>query len=44
MSKNAQKAKANFEAGFWKENDLKRLVEKGWLTEAEYKEIVGEAE
>lgn len=42
MSKNAQKAKAFYEAGFWKKNDLKRLVEKGWLTESEYKEIVGE--
>lgn len=42
MSKNGEKAKKNYEAGFWNKTALRNLVKKGWLTSSEYRDITGE--
>lgn len=42
MSNVYKMAKKYYEDGLWDKNRLKALVEKGKLTEDEYKEITGE--
>lgn len=41
MSGKYKKVKGYYNSGFWTENMLKNAVKKGWITEEEYKEIVG---
>lgn len=41
--KNIDIATKNFNAGFWTDDMIKRLVKKGKLTPEEYETIVGEA-
>ena len=41
-SKNFEKYKGYYEAGYWNMEMLKNVVKKGKLTKAEYKEITGE--
>ena len=38
---NFEKAKAYYDRGLWTKSMLKNLVKKGFITEAEYNEIVG---
>lgn len=40
-SKNFAKVKAFFDQGVWGENRVGDAIIKGWITEAEYKEITG---
>lgn len=39
---NFEKAKYYYDKGLWNEARLQALVAKGWLTEEEYKDIIGE--
>lgn len=41
-SKNFYKVKDYYDKGLWKESRVREAVVKGWITEEEYKEIVGE--
>lgn len=41
MSKNAQKAKSYYDRGLWTKQMLANLVAKGFITQAEFDEIVG---
>lgn len=41
-SKNFYKVKNWYDTGYWKEPRVREAVVKGWITEDEYKEIVGE--
>lgn len=43
MSDIYEKAKENYEKGFWSKKMLKALVKKGSITPAEYETITGEA-
>lgn len=36
-----EKVKAYYDRGLWSEARVKLAVEKGWITEEEYAEIVG---
>ena len=35
--------KGYYDSGLWKKKAVKNAVKKGWITEAEYEEITGEA-
>lgn len=35
------KVKNYYDRGFWKESRVREAVVKGWITEAEYDEIIG---
>ena len=37
-----EKVKHYYDNGFWSKTRVKNAVVKGWITEAEYKEITGE--
>lgn len=41
-SENYEKVKGYYDNGNWSIDRVKRAVVKGWITEAEYKEITGE--
>lgn len=43
MSTKYEKVKGYFERGLWSKVWVKNAVGKGWITEAEYEEITGEA-
>lgn len=42
MSNKYEKVKEYYDSGFWTDTMLKNAVRKGWITEEEYEEIVGE--
>lgn len=42
-SKNFEKVKRYYDEGNWTKKMVRNAVVKGWITEAEYTEIVGEA-
>lgn len=42
MSKKYEKVKKYYDSGFWTKEMLRNAVDKGWITEEEYIEIVGE--
>lgn len=41
-SKNFEKVKRYYDEGFWNEAKVRNAVVKGWITEAEFAEIIGE--
>lgn len=42
MSKKYQKVKTYYDKGYWTKKQVHDAVVKGWITEEEYHEIVGE--
>ena len=42
MSANFEKVKYYYDNGLWNIDRVKKAVVKGWITEAEFKEITGE--
>ena len=42
MSKKYQKVKEYYDKGFWTKQQVHNAVVKGWITEEEYEEIVGD--
>lgn len=41
-SKNYNKVKDYYDNGLWTIDRVRKAVDKGWITEAEYEEITGE--
>lgn len=41
QSKKFNKVKDYYDSGLWKEPRVRQAVEKGWITEEEYRQIVG---
>ena len=41
-SPNFEKVKRYYEAGYWSQTAVRKAVERGWITEKEYAEIVEE--
>ena len=42
MSKHFKKVKMYYDSGLWNLERVRNAVVKGWITEAEFKEITGE--
>ncbi len=42
MSKKYAKVKAYFDNGLWSARQVRNAVIKGWITSAEYEQIIGE--